>query len=99
MKFITIALTILLIQLACASIPHYTKKQINELIGGTKINYGSTVRIKANAFNFLYPQHYPAFIHITSTIPEEVGTSRSQVSPWTMTTTRSGPSRKPTENP
>lgn len=33
-------------------IPHLNKKQINELIDSTKINYGSTIRIKANAFAY-----------------------------------------------
>lgn len=52
MKLLKILLATLIITTALASIPHYTKKQINDLIGGTKINYGSTVRIKASAFNY-----------------------------------------------
>jgi len=46
-----VALTLLLITVL-AEIPHYTKKQIAEKIDTTKINYGSTIRIKANAFNY-----------------------------------------------
>lgn len=46
MAICLLALTVL------AEIPHYTKKQIGEKIDSTKINYGSTVRIKATAFNY-----------------------------------------------
>ncbi len=46
-----IVLSLLLITVL-AEIPHYTKKQIAEKIDTTKINYGSTIRIKANAFNY-----------------------------------------------
>ena len=46
-----VALALLLFTIL-AEIPHYTKKQIAEKIVTTKINYGSTIRIKANAFNY-----------------------------------------------
>jgi hypothetical protein len=46
-----VALALLLFTIL-AEIPHYTKKQIAEKIDTTKINYGSTIRIKANAFNY-----------------------------------------------
>ena len=52
MKMIRITLIILAIIAIKCSIPHLSKKQINDLIANTKINYGSTVRIKANAFNY-----------------------------------------------
>lgn len=52
MKIIPLALLALLLITTLADIPHLNKKQINELIDQTKINYGSTVRIKANAFGF-----------------------------------------------
>ena len=42
----------LLALVVLGEIPHFTKKQIGEKIDSTKINYGSTVRIKANAFNY-----------------------------------------------
>ena len=97
MKLIAAIITILLVCNVLTSIPHYTKKQINELISNTKINYGSTVRIKANAFNFLYALLYLVCIHIMSTILEEVDTSLLQVFPMMMTTILYGPSRKPTD--
>ena len=52
MKFITIIITIILIFNIICDIPHLNKKQINERIDQTKINYGSTIRIKANAFPY-----------------------------------------------
>ena len=52
MKFITTAILLLLLHTVLADIPHLNKKQINELIDQTKINYGSTIRIKANAFAY-----------------------------------------------
>ena len=41
-----------LLTLALTHIPHLNKQQISQKIATTKINYGSTVRLKANAFNF-----------------------------------------------
>ena len=52
MRFIAILVVVLFIGTVLSDIPHYTKKQINDLIGQTKINYGSTIRIKAHAFAF-----------------------------------------------
>jgi hypothetical protein len=45
-------LLLLLTALALAEIPHLNKKQIADKIDSTKINYGSTVRIKAAAFPY-----------------------------------------------
>ena len=45
-------LLLLLCVLAIADIPHLNKKQIADKIDTTKINYGSTIRIKAAAFPY-----------------------------------------------
>ena len=52
MKPTTLLLLTLLAIIAFAEIPHFTKKQIMEKIEATKINYGSTIRIRANAFAY-----------------------------------------------
>lgn len=52
MKISRLAVLFLLLVIVLADIPHLNKKQINDLIDSTKINYGSTVRIKANAFPY-----------------------------------------------
>lgn len=70
-----IGLSLLLI-LICCEIPHFTKKQINDKIDSTKINYGSTIRIKANLFNFLYLSLHPVYTLITLTTPEEVDSNQ-----------------------
>ena len=41
-----------LLALALAEIPHLNKKQIADKIAATQITFGSTVRLKAQAFNF-----------------------------------------------
>ena len=50
--FLTAILPTILVTLALAHIPHLNKQQISQKIATTKINYGSTVRLKASAFNF-----------------------------------------------
>lgn len=52
MKMIKATLLALLLLAVLADIPHLNKKQIMEKIDSTKINYGSTVRIKASAFPY-----------------------------------------------
>lgn len=52
MKISPVSLLPLLLIIVVGDIPHLNKKQINQLIDDTKINYGSTVRIKANAFAY-----------------------------------------------
>ena len=50
--FLTAILPAVLVALTLAHIPHLNKQQISQKIANTKINYGSTVRLKASAFNF-----------------------------------------------
>lgn len=52
MRMNTGLIVLLLCALALADIPHLNKKQIADKIDSTKINYGSTVRIKAAAFPY-----------------------------------------------
>lgn len=52
MKILPLSLLALVLIIVAGDIPHLNKKQINQLIDDTKINYGSTVRIKANAFAY-----------------------------------------------
>lgn len=51
-KMIRFMPLILSLVLVLGEIPHLNKKQINEKIDSTKINFGSTIRIKAIAFNY-----------------------------------------------
>lgn len=52
-KTFILAITILAVLASC-HIEHHTKEQIQQKIGGTKIMYGATVRIKAVMFNYQY---------------------------------------------
>jgi hypothetical protein len=52
MKMIRLALVILVFVGVMGEIPHLNKKQITEKIDSTKINYGSTIRIRASAFPY-----------------------------------------------
>ena len=52
MQMLSVLAVLVLVTEVVSDIPHYTKKQINDLIDKTKINYGSTIRVKANAFAY-----------------------------------------------
>jgi hypothetical protein len=52
MRMTRVLLALLLCVVVLTDIPHLNKKQINEKIDSTKINYGSTIRIKAAAFPY-----------------------------------------------
>ncbi len=52
MKFNNISILFILITIVLTEIPHLNKRQITEKIDSTKINYGSTLRIKAAAFPY-----------------------------------------------
>lgn len=47
-----LTLVFILVAAVIAEIPHLNRKQIAEKIDSTKINYGSTIRIKAAAFPY-----------------------------------------------
>lgn len=52
MRFNSLLLVLFLCAAVLAEIPHLNRKQIAEKIDSTKINYGSTIRIKAAAFPY-----------------------------------------------
>jgi hypothetical protein len=52
MRMNTGLIVLLLCAVTLAEIPHLNKKQIADKIDSTKINYGSTIRIKAAAFPY-----------------------------------------------
>jgi hypothetical protein len=52
MKGSTVLFLALLVVIVVSEIPHFTKKQIMDKIDSTKINYGTTIRIRANAFAY-----------------------------------------------
>lgn len=52
MRSIRLAIVLCMCLAVLAEIPHLNKKQIAEKIDSTKINYGSTIRIKAAAFPY-----------------------------------------------
>ena len=59
-----VLLLLIVIWMVSSDIPHYTRDQINNKIGETRVMYGDTVRIKGQHFTYQYSNSNLAYIHI-----------------------------------